>query len=637
MTTVVTKQKQLADRIFSAVGIAAMFLILVAVYFIAGLVKVRVDLTEDRIYTLSDGTRAILQKMDSPVEIRFYCTQSSSTMPVFLKTYAQRVEDLIGEYRKVSKGLIEVKKYDPQPDSDAEDKANFDGVEGQMLNTGEKIYLGLAVSFADTKETIPFLSPEREKLLEYDLSRAITRVLAPERPVIGVMSALPVFGEMNPMMMQMGQMQRQNPWVFINELKRDFTVKQVEMTADKIDDEIKVLFVVYPRDITDKAQYALDQFVLRGGKLIAFLDPLSFVDNRASAGNPLQRNLSSGASLDKLLKAWGLEFDKGKVVADMNYVSHLNRGGRAEPAPAVLSLTQEAVDTNDVVTSQIDSLVVPFAGAFTGTPADGLKQTVLLKTTKNSQLVEKIMAEFSGEQIGKDFAPSGKEYALAVRLTGRFKTAFPEGKPADTAEAGSEEKNAAPETGLKESTTDGAVILVGDADLLHDSVCVQIQNIFGQQIIIPRNGNLNLAQNIVEQMTGDSNLIAVRSRATMNRPFTVVKKMQAEAEERYRSKIRELEKSLADTQQKLNEIQVTKDKGQQRFILSKEQEDAIQQFKQEEARVKKELKEVRKDLKREIDSLQTRLKWVNIAGMPFLVTFAGISLALIKRKKTAAK
>ena len=632
------QKSSLSTYLFSGVGVAVMFLLLVAVYVISGVVKHRVDLTADRIYTLSDGTHKILDKLDTPVEVRFYCSQRVNSMPVFLKTYAQRIEDLLTEYRKYSKGKLTIKKFDPEPDSDAEDSANLDGIEGQPLQTGEKIYLGLAVSCLDSKVALPFLTPDREKLLEYDLSRAISRVITIDKPVVGVMTALPMFGMMNPMMMQMGG-GRQDPWVVINELKQDYTVKQVEMTADKIDDDIKVLIVVYPKDITDKAQYAIDQFVLRGGKLVAFLDPLYYLDQSGGPQmNPMQRNINSGASLDKLLKAWGIEFDKNKVVADLRFITRVGQTGT--PMPAVLSLTQEGVDTNDVTTSQLDNLMIPFAGVFTGTPAEGLKETVLLKTTSDSQMVEKMMAQFSGEQTSKDFSASGKAQALAIRLAGKFKTAFPDGKPKDadpkdaSKEDKQEDKNDAP--GLKESKTDGVVVLVGDVDAINDQVCVSIQQFFGQKIVMQRNQNLNFVQNVVDQLGGDSDLIGVRSRASMSRPFTLVKKMQAAAEDRYRSKIKDLEKKLSDTQQKLNEMQ-SKKEGNQRYILSPEQQQEIADFRKQEATVKQELKKERKGLRQDIESLETRLEWINIAGMPLLVTGAGLGLALIKRKKTAAK
>ncbi|PYL00115.1 MAG: hypothetical protein DME19_06220 [Verrucomicrobia bacterium] len=480
-------------------------------------------------------------------------------------------------------------------------------------------------------------------MLEYDVARAISQVITPQKPVVGVMSALPAFGEFNPMMMRMGQ-RGQEPWIIINELKRDFAVKEVSLGVDKIDEDIKVLVVIYPREISEGTQYAIDQFILRGGKVVAFLDPLSIADNRNSnPSNPLQGAMASGATLDKLLKAWGIEFDVSKAVADMTFKTNIRgQDGRPQQAAAVLSLTKDAMNADDVLTSQLDNLLLPYPGVFTGTPAAGLKETVLLKTTKNSQLIDKIMAQFGGGD--KDFKASDKEYALAIRLTGKFKTAFPDGKPGeksaekkDEAEKKEDKKpETKPDNSLKESTTDGVVILVGDSDMIFDPVCVQVQNIFGQKIVIPQNGNLNLAQSMVEQLAGDSNLIGVRSRATLNRPFTVVKRMEEKAQESYRSKIKELETSLSETQQKVNELQRTKEKGQ-RFILSPEQQQELAKFRQKEAEAKKELKQVRKNLRREVDSLENRLKWINIAAMPVIVSLSGIALAVYKRKRTAAK
>ncbi|MBI5775018.1 MAG: Gldg family protein [Verrucomicrobia bacterium] len=632
-------KNKLETFLYSSVGVAAMFLILVAVNFIGIFYKERLDLTAEKAYTLSAGTKAILAKLDTPVKIRFYFTQSGADTPVMLKTYAQRVEDLLNEYRQNSKGNIKIEKLDPQPDSDAEESASLDGVEGQQLQTGERIFLGVSVSCLDEKAALPFLSPDRERLLEYDLSRAISQVATPSKPVVGVMSSLPVFGMPgNPMMARMGQ-QGQEPWVFISELKRTFNVKQVEATAEKIDDDIKVLVVVHPRELSDAAQFALDQFVLRGGRMIAFLDPNCVVDTRnQNPGNPMG-NMPAPSSLDKLLKAWGVEFDKSKVVADRNLATQMRRGNRAEGIASVLSLNPQNINKEDIATAQIDSLLLPFPGAFTGTPAAGLSQTVLLKTTKDSQLVESFLAQLSSEQVMKDFKSADKEHALAIRLAGKFKTAFPDGKPAakdvppEVADKKAEKKD---DGSLKESKTENAVILVADADILNDNFCVQVQDFFGQRVIIPRNGNLNLAQNFVEQMTGDSNLIGVRSRATMARPFTRVREMQARAESQFQSKIKEIEASLAQTQARLNELQRNKEKGQ-RFIVSPEQQKEIEKFRETERQAKIELKEVRKSLRREIDSMENQIKLFNIAGMPFLVTLSGIGLAVLKRKRTAAK
>ena len=289
------KKKGLETTLYSLIGVLAMFVVIVAFNAIAARMKARVDLTADRAYTLSPGTRAILKKLDTPVQIRFYSTRNDNRVPVALKTYAQRVEDLLGEYRQASRGNIEIQKLDPVPDSDAEDSAKLDGIEAQQVSMdSDPIYLGLSVSMLDQKEAISFLDPSRERLLEYDVSRAISRVANPEKPVLGVMSPLPVAGQQaNPMMARMGQRGGAPAWAFYTELKNDYTIKTVEMTAESIPEDIKVLMVIHPKAITEAAEYAIDQFVLRGGQLIAFLDPLAVLD--PSSGNgPMGMSMGGG-------------------------------------------------------------------------------------------------------------------------------------------------------------------------------------------------------------------------------------------------------------------------------------------------------------------------------------------------------
>jgi ABC-type uncharacterized transport system involved in gliding motility auxiliary subunit len=628
------QHKHFETILYSTIGVIALFILLIAFNFIAARAKQRIDLTAEKAYTLSPGTKAILGKLDTRVTIRFYCSQGDE-MPVALKTYASRVEDLLGEYKQAAKGKIVLEKFNPTPDSDAEDSARLNGIDGQMIQTGEKIYLGLVVNLLDEKSTIPFLSPDRERLLEYDISRAISQVVTPKKPVVGVMSAMPVFGApSNPMMQRMGR-QGQDPWAFISELKSDFDVQQVEMTVDKIPDNITTLLVIHPRDITDAAQYAIDQFVLRGGKLVAFVDPMAYFDQQ---NNQFAQFGGGGghSSLDKLFKAWGIEMENGKVAADETLAA---RGQQGNVIPAVLLMNGKGFNTNDIVTSELNSLVVPFPGAFTGTPAAGLKETVLLNTTKDSQLVEALMATLSGEQIAKEFKPSGKEYPLAIRLTGKFKTAFPDGKPkekSDDKNAEDKKADAAKDNSLKESASENSVVLIADTDMLQDQVSVEVQNFFGQKILRPLNDNLNFVQSLVEQLSGDNNLIELRSRASTTRPFTRINEMRAKADENYRSKIKELEDSLAETQRKLNELQQNKQSGQ-KFILSPEQQKEIETFRKKEADVQVALKAERKKLKKDTDALEFWTKVINIAAMPIAVALAGIALAIVKRKRTAAK
>ena len=623
------QKKSLETILYSSAGIVVMLVLVIAVSVITGAKPVRADLTQEKAYTLSVGTRAILQKLDTPVKIRFYCTQSDTATPetVYLKDYARQVGDLLQEYQQVAGKNLVIQKFDPQPDSDAEDSARLDGLEPQQLPGEDEFYLGLSISLPGTSVAIPFLSPDREKLLEYDITRALSQVISPEKPVIGVISSLPVFGApSNPMMEQMGQ-QGTPPWTIIQQLQQDYNVRQIEMDAAKIDDDVKVLVVIHPKGISDQAQYAIDQFVLRGGKLIAFLDPLSAYASRQQ--NPMEGGMGGNSStLDKLLPAWGIQFDTGKVVADLDFKMQL-RGQNNEPedAPAWLALTPDGINRNDIATSEIDSIWLPMGGAFTGAPAAGLQEAVLLHSSKDAELADAFMASMGGQSIMNSFKTTGVNYNLAIRLTGKFKTAFPGGN-ANT------ETNAAAKTddSLKESKADTSVVLFGDSDLLADAFSLRKENSPFGEMASPLNANLDLAQNLVEQMAGDSNLIAVRSRATLSRPFTRVKQMEAAAEASGEAKVAELQKSLEDTQQRLSELQ-----QQQKDTNLKEQQAEVDNFRKKEAQVSLELRQAQKDLRKEVVSLETRIEWLNILAMPLAVTLAGIMIAVVRRKKNSAK
>jgi ABC-type uncharacterized transport system involved in gliding motility auxiliary subunit len=636
------KQKKFETLLYSAIGVAVMFVVIIAVNLIANSAKARLDLTEDKLYTLSPGTKAILKKLDTPVDVRFYFSQSESRVPSQIRTYANEVEDLLEEFRQASNGKIRIRKIDPKPDSNAEEEAQADGIEPQQTGplSGEQFYFGLAVSLDPEKAALP-LDPSRERLLEYDLARTLGQVISTNKPVIGVMTGLPMFGQpSNPMMARMGQ-RGQRPWVFIQELKRDYTVKQLQMDVDKIDDDIQVLIVAHPKNITDKAQFAIDQFVLRGGKLLGLLDAMCFIDrDQSQPNNPLAGMMPGGGStLPKLLQAWGVAFESTKVVADLGFTREITfqEGQQPKPMPTFLFVNPEGINKQDVVTSQIDNLLMPMAGSFSGTPATGLQQTILLHTTKKSELVDGMTSQFSPQKTMDDFKPSNTEHPLAIRLKGKFKTAFPEGKPAepksDEDKEKKDEKKPA-DNSLKESKAESVVVLVGDADFLFDNFCVQINPLFN--IAQPINGNLGFAQNIVEQLAGDANLVGTRSRGALRRPFTVVQKMQAEAEDQYRDRIRRLNEELQTAQTQLNEMQAKKEPGQ-RQILSPEQQSKIAEFQKKQRDTQRELRDVRKNLRQDIDSLENKLKWANIAGVPALVIVAGLAIFFIRKQRTKAQ
>ncbi len=624
------KENKLRSFLYSAAGVALVLVALVALNFILGRLPIRLDLTEAHLHTLSPGTRDILGRIakgDSDVTVNFYVSQKGNRLPPMEEAFARQVEDLLAEFKSASGGHVRIKKLDPAPDSEVEDAAKLDGVEPQMSQqTGEPYYLGLSVILDPQKVSIPALSVQRDKLLEYDIARAVSQVTQTNKPVVGIMTPLPIMGTpSNPFMARMGQ-QGSEPWVFVSELKRDFDVQTVAMDSEAIDPKVQVLLLVHPKDITDKAQYAIDQFVLRGGRLVAMLDSLCMADNRQP--NQMGFNMGGGSTLPRLLKAWGLEFTTNQVVADAQNSREINFGRGPQAAPAFLFLNKDAVAKGDALFEQTDDLLLPFSGAFTGKPADGLKEEVLLSSSKDSQLVDPITSQLNGQKVRDDLTPSGIQYALAVRLTGKFKTAFGDGRP------DSGNTNAVAEVQLKEGKAENTVYLFGDSDFLYDPYCVRVDRMF--RVATPFNGNLSLGQSLIEQVAGDPSLIGARSRASVRRPFTVVQKKQAEAQKRFQVEISRLQKDVEEAQTKISEIQ-SKKEGNQKFILSPESKAALDNLTRKQTEANKNLRKVRKDLRQEVEAMENKFTWANIAAMPLVVIVVGIGRAVLRRKRTAAK
>ena len=608
--------KKYEHIIYSAVGLVALLLALVAFNYLAGAASVRVDLTEGNLYTLSPGTKKILANLQAPVKLKVYMSQGEA-VPVPLRSFAQRVDDVVREFKQAAGSKLVVERYNPRPDSEEEDAAQLDGIEPQQLMSGEQFYLGVAVSQLERKQALAAISPQRERLLEYDLVRAIARVGSAERPKIGLMAGLPVMGEkFNPFTRQSS-----DPWVLANELKREFEVKEVPITAKEIDKDISVLLLIHPRDAFPQLEYALDQFVLRGGKLIAFVDPFAYFDQTPTMpGVPPQ---PSSSTLPTLFKAWGVEMDPGKVVSDVVFGS----GGGARYTPTVLSLNRTAMSRDDVVTSSIETLLYAFGGALQTKPVEDLRVTELLKSSPDSMLVDSANATKSGDEATRNFQPSGKPMPLAVRIAGKFRTAFPDGlKDKDKPVAGT--------PALRESNGENSVIVVADVDMLADGAAVDIQDVFGRKVVVPSNGNLALAMGMVEQFAAGDELISLRSRSASFRPLTVVRELEAEAQKQYFGKIQSLEEELQKTTAKLQELQKAQGPGgKSAQILTPEQQTEIERFRKTVAETRLALKEVRKNLRQDAEGLVFWTKVANIVLMPLLVALAGLAFALIRRSR----
>ena len=609
--------KKYEHLIYSAIGLIALFLLLVAVNFLLSWVPGRLDLTQGNLYTLSPGTKKVLRGLQAPVKVKLYVSQGEA-VPVQLRGFAQRVEDLVREFKSVAGSNLVVERYNPRPDSEEEDAAQLDGIEPQQLFSGEQFYLGVAVNQLDRKQSIPAISPQRERLLEYDLVRAIARVGATERPKIGLMAGLPVLGErFNPFTRQSSE-----PWVLANELKREFDVKEVPLTAKEIDKDLNVLLLIHPRDVPPSTEYALDQFVMRGGKLIAFVDPYAYFDQGPTM--PGMPPMPSSSTLPTLFKAWGLNMEPGKVIADVVFGS----GGGARYTPTVLSLNRTAFSRDDIVTGQIETLLYAFGGAFELKLPENLKATELVKSSPNSMLVDAMNATKSGDDATRAFKPSGNAMALALRLTGKFKTAFPEGLKED------EKKPAAQGTPALRESPENSVIVVADVDMLADGAAVDVQDVFGRKIVVPSNGNLAFALGMVEQFAAGDELISLRSRAASFRPLTVVRELEAEAQKEYFGRIQALEEEKQKTQARLQELQKAQGAGAAKGaqILSAEQQAELERFKKTYIETNLALKELRKNLRQDAEALVFWTKVANIAFMPLLVALLGLLIAFLRKR-----
>jgi ABC-type uncharacterized transport system involved in gliding motility auxiliary subunit len=611
--------KKHEQLVYSAVGLIALLLILVAVNYLITRTPSRIaDLTDGKLYTLSDGTKKVLRELPAPVRLKLYVSQGEA-VPVPLRSFTQRVEDVVREFKSVAGSNLIVERYNPKPDSEEEDAAQLDGVEPQQLMSGEQFYLGASISQLERKQVLPNIAPQRERLLEYDLIRAIARVAQPERPKIGLMAGLPVMGEkFNPFTRQSS-----DPWYLALELRREFDVREIPISAKEIPKDINVLLLIHPRDPRPETEYALDQFVLRGGKLIAFLDPHAYFDQQPGMpGLPPQGGSSS--SLPTLLKAWGVDMPQGKVVSDVVFGS----GSGARYTPTVLTLNRTAFSRDDIVTGSIETLLYAFGGAFEVKGTE-LKAVELLKSSPSSMLVDGAEVTKSGDDATKNFKPDDKPKTLALRLNGKFKTAFPDGlKEKDKPVAGT--------PGLRESTAENSVILVADVDMLADGAAVDVQDVFGRRVVVPSNGNLAFAIGMVEQFAAGDALVSLRSRTASFRPLTVVRELEAEAQKEYFGKIRALEEELQKTTARLQELQKAQGAAKSAQILSAEEQAELERFRKNVAATRLELKEVRKNLRQDAEALVFWTKLANIALMPLLVALIGLMVALIRgRTRTA--
>ncbi|MCK5851100.1 MAG: GldG family protein [Kiritimatiellae bacterium] len=610
------------------IGLIVVLASIIAVNIIVSTVRMRADLTEEKLYTISEGTKNILRDLEQPVVINFYFSNSDSSVPPYMKNYARQVSDLLAEYEIAAKGNLRIVKHNPAPDSEAEESAQREGIHGQRVDMYSPLfYLGLSVVSGDSEGAIPVLDPRREDLLEYNITLLIYRVSHPGKSIVGVMSSLPVLGSKQPPYQMPGQPQPppQPAWVAFQELTKNFKVREVAPDAQEIEPDIDVMIVHHPKNLSNTTLYAIDQFVLRGGHLIVLVDPVSLVEKQSSGRQDPYGMQSKPSDMKKLLQAWGVGYDSEKVLADLNAITGIaGPNNSVEESPVILTMRNTNVNSDDTAMSRLELLIIPTCGTLTDISSDDIKVTPLITSSKEACLVDRMNAQFGAQAVQSQLKRTGVPYHLALRLEGNFKTAFPNGlAPAQP------EKGVTPTAtgGLKEG--ESVIIVIADTDMLFDMFCVQKMKFFGSQ---PINDNLAFFANITEQMIGSTDLIGIRSRGKFNRPFDKVMKMAQDADKKLKDKERTLMKSLQETQQKLMELPRQQSENQT-HIISDEQKSAIANFRKDEVRIRKELREVRKSLRRDIKKLGLLVKSSNIALMPMLVCLVGLAFYLRRRSR----
>ena len=652
-TKEISKNKNPQVWLFSAIGVSLVFGIVLALNLIvSSSIPFKVDLTEDKIHTLSQGTKDVLEGLDTPVTVSFFVSKDKDNMRPELIPFAKRVDSLLKEYeRGSSKGLIEIERVDPSPDSEEEDRAKLNNLQGIPGRLNEPAYLGLTITCLDRKSSIPFIDPNREQMLEYDISRALIEVTREGAPKVGLMSALPVQGGPAMPFPQPGQGQQNRPWQFYTQLKRDYDPDPTDFGSNLIDlgmdieevpEDVEVVLLVHPAGITEKAQYALDQFLLRGGNIVAFLDSFSAVAAQSQpprqqfGGAPQAPGIPTSSNLEKLLNAWGVNFEANQVLADRTYETAQTQTSNN---PAVLTITREAINEDDTLTTSIRDLLMYFSGVFYVSEKEGVKVETLIKSSPKSQLVVPQSVQFNPDQVTQNFKASGKEYPLALRLSGKFVTAFPEGKPKEEEEEEEEEegedKKEEEEDSLKESKEvgKGSVFLAADSDMLFDALAVG-RDLFGRTTY--RNNNIPLLENAVEQASGGGSLMTIRTRGSGRRPFSKFKELAEEASEKLNeeiAKVTKKEQELAGEIQKLMQEQ----DNDQMVVLSPEAANKIKELRQEEVKASQRKRELSRDLRKDIRKIENKIKNLNIAGVPLLIILIGILHLIIRRIKISAR
>jgi ABC-type uncharacterized transport system involved in gliding motility auxiliary subunit len=616
-------------RILSGTGLILAAILAVGVIILANttLTSERLDLTQNKLFTLSQGTVNIIKSLKEPISLDFYFSRKSLVDYPQLMTYASRVRDLLGEYAALSNGKIKLTVIEPEPFSEAEDDAVANGLRGIAVNTaGDRAYLGLVgTNSTDDKETIPFFQVSRESSLEYDITKLVYNLAHPDKRVVGVISSLPLFGAKT----AEGE---SKPWAIIDAMKEFFEVKNLGTNVKKISG-VKVLMVVHPKQLSDQTLYAIDQYVLGGGKAMIFVDPLAEHDRTKPDPDHSYTLPKMDSYMKKLFDAWGIEMLQQKIAGDANAAMRVQARGPRGPQTTTylpwLKLDKSNLNRKDFATSELQTINMATAGILEKKKDATVTFTPLIETSKDSMEVERDLILFQRDPniIMNNFKAGGKKLVLAARLSGKVKTAFPDGPP-PSGKDDKGEKDTTPE--IKEG--DINAIVVADTDILADMFWTRKQSFFGVNIPQTIADNGKFVVNSLENLSGNTDLISLRSRGDYERPFVVVEKIRRKAEDQFREREQQLQNKLKETEKKIAELQ-KQATGGENVILSPEQKSEIERFRQDQITTRKELRAVQHNLQKDIEHLGSVLKFINIGLAPLLIALLAVGAGLYRHRK----
>lgn len=600
------------------------FVVSVSLTTIGRVWKYRIDVSSDQAYSIAPASKAIAGKLEQPVLLRFYASRSSKVMMPVLRKYADRVEWLLQEFAAASNGKIVLQIVDPAADPIYDEAASLDGCTAISDASGEQIYLGISASYGARTQVIPFLSPKQEAHLEHEIIRIVQNVSKKNRPKLGIMSPLPVFGKRpdfgNFQQRSMETVTIDPPWYVISELMKDYDVVQVPMDAPEIPAELNALIVIHPSGILPRTVFALDQFVLRGGNLAVFVDPRSFYAVlKAKTDYSMLERFTSG--LSPLLQSWGVDYSQEQMVADMVSAYRRKLPDRNVTNPMVMNLQQARFDKESPETAYLNLVSMYFGGCFSVEERPGVESRVLISSSPESQVISSMLAD-RNELVLRRFKAGGQELPLAVRLEGTFKTAFPAGAPDKTLFR--------PGTVfLKESGKKSRIYLFADADMLFNDVCLtQVPDVTGQKMWLTANDNVNLLLNIAEQLTGEPTLATIRSRIPMSRPLSRFNEIKANAELRYRNRILQAERNYLLAGRRLEQLNRMK-KSRPSKALFEEIRKETQKFNE----ARRELNLLRHSLQSELEEMETRIKVINLVVLPGIIALLGILYAVFRHSR----